>query len=209
VIRYQQGRLAELVGPLRDSEERSSAYRGGLALSALACVETGHCDEGLRLTRHVLGPDAPELPRDVFWLAFMCLFAGVAATTGDRDLVATISEALASCADHSVVFGAGGAVMGSGHSWLGKLAVAQGDLDRACEHLREAICIADRIAAPYWGAQARLDLAAALAQRGSSPDANGQARDLARGAIEVATAGGYERLLHQAEAGFGGGLTAS
>lgn len=197
-IRYQQGRLAEMVAPLRDSEERSSAYRGGLALGALACVETGHHDDGLRLARSVVGPDAPELRRDIFWLAFMCLFAGVAAATGDRDLAASLSERLAPCADHSVVFGAGGAVWGSGHSWLGQLAVAQDDFACACEHFREAAGIADRIGSPYWGAQARLDLAETVVRRGSSSHTQAQARDLARGAIEIATAGGYERLLRQA-----------
>lgn len=206
VIRYQQGRLAEMVAPLRDSEERSVAYRGGLALTALACVETGHHDDGLRITRSVVGAGAPELRRDIFWLAFMCLFAGVAAVTGDRDLAASFSETLAPCADHTVVFGAGGAVWGSGHSWLGQLAVVQENLDRAAEHFREAACIADRIGAPYWGAQARIDLAETVARRASSPDSPAQARDLARGAIEIATAGGYERLLRQAErAGLLGG----
>ena len=154
-IRYQQGRLAEMVAPLRDSEERSVAYRGGLALTALVCVETGHHDDGLRIARSVVGADAPELRGDVFWLAFMCMFAAVAAATGDRDLAASLSETLAPCADHTVVFGAGGAVWGSGHSWLGQLAVAEENLDRAGEHFREAARIADRIGAPYWGAQAR------------------------------------------------------
>ena len=198
VIRYQQGRLAEVVAPLRRPEDPTPAYRGGLALAALACVETGHPDDGLQLANAVLGVDGQQLPRDSFWLAATCLLAGVAGATRDRDLAAALSDAITPCADHVVVFGVGGAVLGSGHSWLGQLAVAQDQPERACEHFEEAACIADCIAAPYWAAQARIDLAETVARYGSASGLDASARDLARDAIEIAIAGGYERLLRQA-----------
>jgi DNA-binding SARP family transcriptional activator len=197
VIRYQQGRLAELVGGLRETEERNPAYRGGLALAALACVETGRLDEGLRLSRNALGADAQRLPRDIFWLAATCLFAGVAAATGDRELAAVLTEVLAPCADHIVVFGAGGAVLGTGHSWLGQLAVVQENPGRACEHFEEAARIADEIEAPYWSAQARIDLAITVARGGTSSAAT-HGRDLAREAVKIASERGYGRLVTRA-----------
>ena len=50
----------------RCATPRTGAWRIAVdsRCAALACVETGHCDDGLRLARSVVGPDAPELRRE-------------------------------------------------------------------------------------------------------------------------------------------------
>ena len=138
VIRYQQGRLAEEVGLLRQEEAASSVYRAGSCLGALARAETGRAAEGAETARWAIGPDGGRVARDAFWLGAHALFARVAATAGDAELAEQLTELIAPCADHVIVFGAGGAVLGCGHHWLGLLATTCGNQDRAVEHLEEA-----------------------------------------------------------------------
>lgn len=102
-------------------------------------------------------------------------------------------------ADHVVVFGAAGAVLGCGHHWLGVLASALGDTRRALEHLDAAITQAEEMDAPYWAAQARFDAARALRRAGPEADATA-AESLAAAAISVAETNGYTRILAQAAA---------
>ena len=127
------------------------------------------------------------------------LFAGVAAAVGDLDLIALLYGMLEGCADHIVIFGAGGAVLGSGHHWLGALAAGRGRADAALDHLAEATAIAEEMDAPYWIAQSSIERAAALHSRGRAGDA-ARAERLVNEAIAIAEPQGYGRVLTQADA---------
>ena len=197
VIRYQQARLAELVTGLSDAPEPQQGYRAGLALAAVACAETGRTQQAVQIVRQALGSDGQRLQRDNFWLAAIALCAGAAAEAADDGLVNLLTEMLAPFADHVVVFGAGAAVLGCGHHWLGVLASAQGDTRRAIEHLDAAVAIAEEMDAPYWIAQARLDAARTLRASGRAADV-AASEALAAAAISAATANGYARILQQA-----------
>jgi hypothetical protein len=96
-----------------------------------------------------------------------------------------------------VLFGVGGAVLGSGHHWLGLLNAAVGDSDGAIDHFEEARAVADRIDAPFWVAQAQMDLARVLACRGKAGDAANSAR-LIRSSMAVADRLGFGRILREA-----------
>jgi len=194
VVRYQQGRLVELVSPLRQIDAPRPAYRAGIALGAIACAEAGRHEEAERIARWAIGPDGGALARDSFWLGAHALFAGAVSATGDEELAHCIYELLLPCADHVVTFGAGGAVLGCTHHWLGLLAGAFADVRLAADHLSEAESISTRIGAPYWRAQAQVDLAAALRRRGNEADAS-SARRLVREAGAVAEQRGFGRLL--------------
>ena len=168
VLRYQQGRLSELVSGLRQMTEIAPAYRAGSALAATACVETGRVAEGARRARWALGRDGTEMPKDVLWLGAHALLCGVAARAKDVDLARQLDELVAPCGDHVVIFGAGGAVLGSVHYWRGLVAAALSDFDRAADHLGAAIDASERMRAPFWTAQARIELATVLARRGAA-----------------------------------------
>ena len=136
------------------------------------------------------------LPRDVFWLSGMTLFSGVAVAARDDHLIRLIGELIEPCADLVVTFGVGGALLGSGHHWLGVLDDASDRPDRALEHFAEAIAIATRIEAPYWVADAMVGSAHALRRRGRRGDA-AEIERLEREARSIAEQGGYGRVLAQ------------
>lgn len=197
VVRYQQGRLPELVGLLRKTTELQPAYRAGSALAALACAETGRVDEAVRISRSAVAADGGAIARDSFWIGAVALLSGAVATAQNVDLARALDDSLGPCADHIVTFGAGGAVLGCGHHWLGLLAATLDDDDRSAEHLAEAERVSERLGAPYWRAQAQVDLALTLSRRARRGDAT-SARRLAVSACGIAESHGFDRILHRA-----------
>jgi hypothetical protein len=196
LIRFQQGRLSELVGTVRTAADPGSAYRSGSAVSAVACAETGHLDDALRLAKWSMGTDGDEMYRDGFWLGAHAFLASVAATARDRALAPRLRELLAPCCDDIVVFGAGAAVLGSGHQWLGLLADVCEDWDQAVEHLVEAERVAARLGLRFWRAQAQIDLASTLTRRNRGDHA--RIRNLTDEAVSTAEKNGFGRILAQA-----------
>jgi tetratricopeptide (TPR) repeat protein len=199
-LRFMQGRLQEIAGALAaPTEPAAPAFHAGAALTAVAFAETGRVDDGMRTVRWAVGPDGRRLQKNVFWLAGMALFATVVADAGDLELAAVLRRALDPCADHIVVFGAGGVMLGSGHHWLGLLAEVLGDPDAAIGHFEEALRVSEWVGARYWAAQARVDLAATLARTGG-PSARPRIDELLASAQAVARTEGYGRILVRAAA---------
>ena len=195
VIRYQQSRLAEELPVLQRAAEGGSVFRAGASLMATAYSESGQHDRACDMAWATLGPDGSKLPKDVFWLGAISLFSGVAAHGDDGSLQDLLTELIEPCADQIVVFGVGGAVLGCGHHWLGLLAEASGDADRAIEHFRQALDIAEAIDAPFWLAQAQMDLSRLLAT-GEHASIAESAR-LVRASTTTAARFGFERVLPQ------------
>jgi hypothetical protein len=194
VIRFQQGRLSEVVRPPVDQSDLQSVYRAGAALSAVALAEMGRAESAVRIAKWAVGPDGKGVARDTFWLAAHALLAVVAAVAGDDDLTTLLDGLLTPYADHVVTFGAGAAVLGCGHQWLGLLAHAQRQTERAVEHLTEAEAVSDRIRAPFWRAQAQFDLATALDVRDRNDDRE-RADALRAEALHAAEVGGFGRII--------------
>jgi hypothetical protein len=134
----------------------------------------------------------------VFWLAAVALFAGVGAAADDRELLALVDDLLAPCADHVVVFGVGGAVLGPAHYWLGCIDGALGRAGRALEHFAQATLISQRMNAPFGVAESMVLTALVLDGRGRAGDVR-EIERLVRGARALAYEGGYGRVLAQAE----------
>ena len=200
VVRFQQARLAEELANLRQvgGGAAGSVFRAGAALLAVAYAEMGQTDRAALIARETLGPDGSALPRDVFWLAAVALFAGVGAASADRELLALVDDLLAPCADHVVVFGVGGAVLGPAHYWLGCIDGALGRAGRALEHFAQATLISQRMNAPFWVAESMVLTARVLDGRGRAGDVL-EIERLVRGARALAYEGGYGRVLAQAE----------
>jgi len=194
VIRYQQGRLAEELPVLRQVGKARTVFRAGASLAAIAHSEMNHHDQALEIAWETLGEDGSALARDVFWLGAVALLGGVAARGGDRQLQDLVTGLLAPCAGHVVVFGAGGAVLGSARQWLGVLSLARGDLDVALACFSGAESDARQIGAPFWQAQAQKDAAAVRTARGGPGDLEEAAR-LLQAATAAATQKGFGRLF--------------
>jgi len=101
-----------------------------------------------------------SLPRDNLWLGATALFGGVAAAAGTAEQCAVLTAALDPLADLWCVFGAGGAVFGTTHHWLARLALAGDDREGAVGHLETAAAMCDAAGAPYWARVAQHELRA-------------------------------------------------
>ena len=199
VIRFQQGRMSEMLSAdgRRHGRNHRAAHglpggRGALGARPGRNWSRRPCRTQPRAGRS--GPDGQGITRDSLWLAAHALLSVVAFVAGDLDLAALLDQQLTPCASHMVTFGAGAAVLGCGHHWLGLLAGTQGMPDRVVEHLTEAAAVSVQVRAPFWLAQARFDLANVLETRDRTGDRE-RADELRTEALRAASAGGFERIL--------------
>ena len=95
------------------------------------------------------------LPSDNFRATGIALFSGVAAVCGTRHQRSILRDALEPRADRLCLFGAGGAVFGTGHHWLARLSIADGDKHAALQHLERAAQICNDADATFWADRAR------------------------------------------------------
>jgi hypothetical protein len=157
VLRYQQGRTGEVIKGLATPDDDVPPVLAGMSLLALSFAAAGRVDQA----RPILGRIVTEeirLPRNNFFFGAVAMLADVAAACGSAHQRARLYDALVPVADQFVVFGTGGAVIGTGHHWLGRLAHAAGDDVTAREHLRSAASLCYDSDAPFWEARARSDL---------------------------------------------------
>ncbi len=153
--RYQQGRTREITRDLETPDAGDPPVLAGTALLALAFTESGELDAARTLLDRVVTPHGIRIPMDNFWFGGASIFAGVAAACGSEGQRRTLREALSTRADEFCVFGGGGAVFGTGHHWLARMAVADQQWDAAAAHLAEATRICQDSDAPFWETLAR------------------------------------------------------
>ena len=163
-MRYQQGRTREITSGLRTPDRSAPQILAGTALLALSCAEAGRLDTARALLDQAVADGVVTLQHDNFFLAATGLFGGVAALCGSAEQRGALRTVLDPHADNFCVFGAGGAVFGTHHHWLARLAAADGDLAPARRHLERAEELCDTAGATYWADRARHE-ASELAQR--------------------------------------------
>ncbi|MBK5286924.1 MAG: hypothetical protein JJE46_00520, partial [Acidimicrobiia bacterium] len=156
-LRYQQGRSREITQHLRTPSPKAPQVLAGTALLALALADAGRLDAARQMLDAVIVSGSITLPRDNFRIAAMGLFGGVAAACGTATQRAILRAGLEPRAAEFCVFGAGGAVFGTNHHWLGRLASADGDRTAAAEHFREANRLCHHAGATFWAERARQD----------------------------------------------------
>ncbi len=161
-LRYQQGRTRELANQLGAPASDAPEILAGTALSAVTYAEAGDTDAARHLLNRVADPKAVDirLPHNNFRPGALALFGGTAALCGTPEQRRVLREALYPFASEFCAFGTGTAFFGTGHHWLGRLAIADGDLDAAVEHLEHAARICQTVGATYWAERARQELAA-------------------------------------------------
>jgi hypothetical protein len=154
-LRCQQGRSREIASGLEAPSETQPRMLAGLSLLARALVDGDRPADARRILDHVVSDGAVRFPRDNMRLAATALVGGVAAAVGSDAQREVCRAELEPFAEQWCVFGAGGAVFGTGHHWLGELAAAGGDTDAAADHLTRAVELSERAASPYWAGRAR------------------------------------------------------
>jgi hypothetical protein len=155
-LRYQQGRTRELAKQLGAPSADAPTIVAGTALAALTYAEAGDTDAARLLLDRVVDHRV-RIPPNNFWPGAVALFGGTAAICGTAAQRDALREALLPMADQFCPFGTGTAFFGTGHHWLGRLAVTDADLDAAAAHLARAATICETAGATYWAERARRD----------------------------------------------------
>jgi hypothetical protein len=167
-IRWYQGRIGEVAGPLAElaySPTLSATDNGLLAALGLAAAVTGDRPRAAGTLAQLRGDGLADLPRSSSWLSTMGAITETAAWLGDADTAAEVYPLLLPHAALPMVGGPGAVCLGSVQQALGVAALVIGDTDRAVEHLNAAV--EDNTALGHWPALAisRHRLGQALAAR--------------------------------------------
>ena len=174
LIRYEQGRLGELVELLAERAASVPNLLSGPALLALILCELDRPDEATEHYERVVG-HLDDLPVDTQWLVALPPCAVVCAQLGDRPRARLLFDLLAPCTSE-VMFGAF-IWLGAKAHYLALLATTLGDYDEAERRFADAATTHERIGAPHWLARTRLEWARMLLRRDRPGDTQ-RAQDL-------------------------------
>ena len=153
-IRWQQGRLAELIRLIDAGVRNFPDMPTYQATLAWAYAESGQPDDARPLlaraaTRGFVAPD-------LVWLVTTTLWAEVAAITGDAEAAGVLYDLLLPWRDQTVFSGAN--AHGPVAYDLGRMATVLGRPEDAARHFREAIARANDIGSPFFRRLAEREL---------------------------------------------------
>jgi DNA-binding SARP family transcriptional activator len=180
-LRFQQDRVREIRAALEVPTPDGPRIVNGVALLAVALVASGRPDAARPILDRAVEGGRLRLPHDNMWLGATALMSGAAAAIGTPEQRALLFGELEPFARRWCAFGAGGAAFGTGHHWLGKLAVANGDVAAATNHFDWAESMSLAAGATYWAEVACADRLActggpALAEPAQAPVSVGRGR---------------------------------
>jgi len=173
-IRWYQGRLPELLPMLRETVSAptlsavDNSMLGAVAVAAAMAGDRRAAENALASLR---GSGLEHLPRSSSWLVAMYGLVEAAYLLDNGQAAARAHGLLLPFAHLPMMASLGVACFGSVEHALGVAALAMGDLDRAADHLREAVH--RNLALGHWPAvrTSRLRLAETLDRRGGPGDA--------------------------------------
>ena len=160
MIRYEQGRLTELVDMAHAAIARAPRLYTWHASLAMALTELDRFDEGRAVVEELLEVDYPGRRGEPHWLIGMSCLGSAAASLGDADIAARIYPVLAPCA------GRWASIMplslGPVDRVLGELALSMREWETAAAHFEAAVVLNDAAGAPGFAARSRIGLMQAL-----------------------------------------------
>jgi class 3 adenylate cyclase/tetratricopeptide (TPR) repeat protein len=182
-IRYDQGRLDELVDRYERAAARPQADPPTLQNLALIYCELGRAGDA----RHILGrlvvQGATVHPANVNWIYFVSVLAAICAGVGNEPLAVTLHRQLTPHGE--LIANVGTAATGAVHHHLALLSTSLGQLDQADSEFKSAAATHERLGAPTWLARTRLEWARMLLIRRQPGDAD-RARELLGRALDSA-----------------------
>lgn len=196
-IRWDQGRLDEMLPLIAAIAERYPGITGFRANLALAQCNAGEYDAARDVLRHEVDTGFSEHAMNPLWLMTMALFASVAIELDHAEAAALLDERLrpwSGRANTSVV-----SLNGLVTETLAGLSVARGDLDTAELDAEAAIAQATKLGARISAARTHLTRARLWARR-AGPGDRERAADEARRCAALAADLGLRRVRAQAEA---------
>jgi tetratricopeptide (TPR) repeat protein len=165
-IRYDQGRLDEVIGVYERAADRPGAESTTLANLALSQVELGVLDEAGRTFGRLTTDAFARLPRNFAWVYELTILAEVCTGLGDAAQAAVLWELLVPY--RGLVATVGGGTTGAVDRFLGLLAGLRGDLDEAESCFKAAVEVSERLGAAGSLARIRLEWAEVLLARGGA-----------------------------------------
>jgi tetratricopeptide (TPR) repeat protein len=198
-IRWHQGRLGQMLGPLEQLAEANRDVPAVRAATALALVEGARDEEaGALLASEVAsGFVAPE---DWLRSTYLAHWADVAEHLAHADAAALLYELLAP--HPAQVAFTGGTTHGAQAHPLGALAAVLGRVEEAHHHFALALDIHERLEAPFHIARTSLAWARLLLEHGDDHHVS-RARDLLTRSAALADRHGYAVVGRRAAAALG------
>jgi len=188
VVRWEQGRLSELVDLVAHTAEENPGVPAFRAALALAHCESGHADEAGLLLDDMVDDRFASVSRDTGWLVALHAYAEVAIQLRHQAAAEALQELLEP--SHWQVGANPLVVSGTSAHYLGGLAGVLGRPDEADRLFAEATAINERMGMRFFGARTALEWGKLLASRGRPGDLD-RAQRLLDGADTIAVANGY------------------
>lgn len=172
MIRYEQGRMAELVDMAHARIAKSPRLYTWHCSLAMSLTELDRLDEARPVVRELLDGGYPRRRGEPHWIIGMSCLGTAVAALGDPADARAVYDALVPCE------GRWASIMplslGSVDRVLGELATTAGQFEDADRHFRAAIAAHDAAPTPGYAARSRLGLARAMALH----DAEGNAETI-------------------------------
>ncbi|MDQ6605142.1 MAG: AAA family ATPase [Actinomycetota bacterium] len=162
LLRREQGRLDELLGPAREFAATLPAVPAWRAVFAWLQAELGQTEEALAAFDGLAADGFEALPRDGNWIAALSVLAELCVRVGDARRAESLYPLLLPFGDLNVTVALAIGCLGSAQRYLGLLAALTGHQDQAVAHLEQAIEANARLQAPVLLAHTQLDLAGLL-----------------------------------------------
>lgn len=152
-VRRAQGRLPEIIDPLRPIVEGIPLKAGFQATLAMALAEAGRSEEAAHLVELAAGKGLRGVPRNRMWSQTVAGLAVAAAKTGHRRIARDLYSELSPYRGRHIA--AGWEYHGAADDFLGHLALSLGRPEDAKAHLRDALVQYERLGALPWARRVR------------------------------------------------------
>ncbi len=195
MLRWHQGRIAEMYEAYRRAVDGLPRFTGMRAALALICAESGRLDEARAELECVSAEPVEQIPKDYLWWLTTVSMARVAVATGATDVAANLYALVLPYADRNAAT-AGAVSFGSASLVLGQLAGFLNQSTQAEQHFQDALAFNLRTRQRVWAARTRFHYTEMLLARGAGADAH-SARELARVALADAREIGLPDLIDQ------------
>ena len=198
VIRWQQGRLAELRSLIESSRENQPGVALWTAVLAFIESESGNQSRASALFEELAKDRFEAASREDSGLVVLVLCSLVCAGLGDGLRAEQLYERLLAYEGRNIVVSEGVASVGAAALYLGMLSAAARRLEDAERHFRDAIEFNGKMGGKPWMAHALFELAVLLLKQRRAGDRR-EASELLRKALGVARDTGMRRLQDRIE----------
>ncbi len=197
LLRFYQGRLAELEAMWKGVVEQSPNFGIYGAALSLLLAETGKVQEARAIFGEMRVSGFAALPEDGTWIGTMLILCDTCARLGDRDAAADLYEVASRHQEGKASMGPAGS-LGAITRSLGQLATLLERWDEAERHFQDGLELNEKMGHRPALAQTRVNYGDMLIRR-DAPGDREKARPLLQQALDAARAMGMAKLIEDCE----------